>query len=155
MFNAIDELKPISNTLLTRFYDDVRIEYPQAFHRINNALAITNEQTHHTAGVQLAINNVKAQLQELLDADRMDGETLLHELTDLIQDMENIAVAQSHKITPHKGGRVAHLPRGRVTPEERQRIDRVLAETGLSFADWVMAQLPPASTDETENVSKL
>lgn len=51
-------------------------------------------------------------------------------------------------ITPHKGGRTAHLPRSRVTPDERKRIDQILADTGLSFADWVMAQVERVESEK-------
>jgi hypothetical protein len=42
------------------------------------------------------------------------------------------------KIKAHKGGRTSHIPRGRLTPEQRESLDKILDREGLSFSDWVI-----------------
>jgi len=43
--------------------------------------------------------------------------------------------------TPHKGGRTARAPEARMTPADLAALRKILAERGLSFADWLAEQI--------------
>ena len=45
------------------------------------------------------------------------------------------------KITPYKGGRTAHFPRTRLTPDTRCKLDEILAARKISAADWVTEKI--------------
>ncbi len=44
-------------------------------------------------------------------------------------------------IRKHKGGRTKRLPSGRVTEAELRAVMTALAESGLTFSDWVVSKL--------------
>ena len=46
------------------------------------------------------------------------------------------------KITPHKGGRTARFE-ARLTPAEKAIVMECVRKSGLSAADWLMAQAQP------------
>jgi len=59
----------------------------------------------------------------------------------------------ARNITPHKGGRTAHAPRARMTPEARQRLDAILARTGESMADWLERMIEWEMYEEDDDAS--
>jgi phosphoglycerate dehydrogenase-like enzyme len=48
-------------------------------------------------------------------------------------------------ITPHKGGRTERFE-ARLTPAEKQAIKKVIQESGLSSADWLVQVSSTANT---------
>ena len=52
--------------------------------------------------------------------------------------MDKKTIYPKRKITPHKGGRTKRLPTGWCTPDELEKIKKVLAKTKLSFSDYAI-----------------
>jgi hypothetical protein len=60
-------------------------------------------------------------------------------------------MTDTRDIRPHKGGRTAHAPRARMTPEARAQLDALLKRTGESMADWIERHVDEETQQTDEN----